>query len=214
MDLYSINNSALRCPWLTLSHLHHFLRLNRQPPWAHVWLILGCWPWYNTHVCKYMCVSVCHVHTCLYPHAHVHTSASRCYPVLCVWVRSGQPLLEGMYRRRLNGSPVPMRSWHGDRASGIKPWGQSFIPRGDWNRQCFLGKLMRMSCRTEPTAAPKSRSMTAPFSSLTDEACHSITGEKIKLVWQSLLFLKPIWSPLCSVLYTSGWHLIDHLVYS
>lgn len=56
-------------------------------------------------------------------------------------------------------------------APGELPWGWGLwreasgwlsTPRGCWDGRCFLGELMRMSCKAEPTAALKSRQMTAP----------------------------------------------------
>lgn len=53
------------------------------------------------------------------------------------------------------------------------------IPQEGWNRQRFHNKLMRLSCKTETTAALKSRSMTASFTPLAQSAHHSISEEKL-----------------------------------
>lgn len=146
--------------------------------------------------------------TCMCVHVCVQTSPR----FQCVNTREG-PLHEGVLRSVSGWEPSAYGELIWGQGLGREASGCLSTPGGRWNRQHFLGKLMRMSCRREPNRRPESKIDDSSFSPLANEARHSITGEEIKLVWHSLLFPKPIRSLLCSALCTSGWCLIEHLVY-
>lgn len=158
--------------------------------------------WYM-HVCKCMCVFMWPCAHMFSQHVHACLHLNLCFQCVSTWEGS---LCEDMQ------SPEPVLSWHGDRALGGKPQA-GCPPPGEAETGCAsLASWQECHVRLNQQP-PWNQDRWQILLTLTNEAHHAITAEEIKLLWYRLLFPKPIWSLLCSVLYTSGWCLIDHLVY-
>lgn len=174
---------------------------------AYIWPIPGMLIsiWYM-HVYKCMCVFMwpcAHMFSPTYMCMHVCIWTSLCFQ--CVSTREG-PLCEDMH------SPEPMWSWLGDRALGGKP--QAGCPPPGEAETGSVSLASWQECHVRLNQQPPwNQDRWQLLLTLANEARRSITAEEIKLLWYSLLFPKTIWSLLCSMLCTSGWCLIDHLVY-
>lgn len=138
--------------WLTIQPHPHILRLKcwglHMP---HTWhadlhMIHAC---LQVHVCIH--VALCHMFSPMYMCMHV--CIRTCIYVFSVWAPGGSSVWRHAQPRAHVG--LTWEQGLGREASG---WLSTPVGGGgSWNRQCFLGKLTRMSCKIEPTAALKSR---------------------------------------------------------
>lgn len=96
------------------------------------------------------------VHRCPCPHVCACVSASRPLYVSVCEHPGGSPVCR-------HAQPTAHGELTGGQGLGREAPDWLSTPRGCWNRLCFPGKLMRMSCETEPTATLRSRQMTAPL---------------------------------------------------
>lgn len=133
----------------------------------HPVLRLKCWGLHRTHTWH---ADLHMIHTCLQVHVCIHVALCT-YVLTHICVHACLHLNFSMFSVCEHPGGSPMWRHAQARAHVELTWGQGLgreasgwlsTPGGSWNRQCFLGKLTRMSCKIEPTAALKSRQMTAP----------------------------------------------------